>query len=139
MKLRGFLAFVYLACFCVILAGCSGGGGSGHRVKGQVLLDGKAVSDAHVVFEGDGGNTAVTNAEGKFEFTGATPFTTLKPGKYRVMISKYVDIKTGNTPDKEDLEQLKAAGTIKNLVPAKYSDLEMDVLTADIKEGANDL
>ena len=132
-----------LATFAIalaaILAGCgSGGGGSGLKVKGQVLLDSKPLTDAQLTFEGPGGKLATTDAEGKFELDGRTPATSLKPGKYVVLVNKWVD-KKGNPIDKEDLEQHKSAGTAKNLVPQKYWDIEFAPLTAEIKEGVNEL
>jgi hypothetical protein len=127
----------FVACLVVALAGCSAGG-SGINVKGQVLLDGKALAGAHVVFEGPGGSSATTDSDGNFEIKSATKFDSIKPGKYFVYITKYVD-KKGNAPDPEERDQLIAAKLLKNLVPAKYSDPESNVLTEEIKEGANNL
>ena len=134
--MRNLPALVSIFCMFFALAGCSGT--VGPSVKGQVLFDGKAVSDARVVFDGVGGSAAVTNEEGKFYLDGTT-FKTVKPGKYIVRVSKLVDKKTGKVPDREDYDQLLAADGLKNLLPAKYNQKEENPLIAEIKEGANDL
>lgn len=109
------------------------------KIKGQVLLDTKPVSEAQVTFEGPGGNVAVTNEEGKFEFDGTSAYKTLKPGKYIVIVTKMVDKKTGKVPPPEDYEQMVAAGTGKSVIPDIYTERETSPLNVDIVEGANDL
>jgi hypothetical protein len=136
MRMRIPPGLVSISCLFCALAGCSGT--AGPSVKGQVLFDGKPVSDARVVFEGVGGSAAATDEEGKFHLDGTT-FKTVKPGKYIVRISKLVDKKTGKVPDREDYDQLLAADGLKNLLPAKYNQKEENPLIAEIKEGANDL
>lgn len=120
----------------VFLVGCSGGS-TGTTVKGQVLYDGKAVSDAQVLFHGDGGSSAFTDQEGKFYLDG-TFGQTIKEGSYRVVVTKYVD-KKGKIPEPEELEQLEAAGLVKSALPPIYADQEVTPLTAEIKPGANEL
>lgn len=137
MDRRRLATVVCFAAGGLFLVGCSGSP-RGPKVSGQVLLDGKELSDAQVVFEGKGGGVTRTNSEGKFQFDGATPATTVQPGKYLVLITKFVD-KKGNLPDAEEYEQLVAANLVKNLVPAKYSDLEVAPLTADVHEGVTEL
>jgi hypothetical protein len=130
-----------LFCISVGLIGCSGGGNF-PRIKGQVLLDGKAVSQARVEFKGEtGGNVAMTDDEGKFEFDGSSVFKTLKVDKYKVTISKYVYIgKSSKIPEPEDYGQLEASGLGKNILPAAYFDPAFTPFTGiEIKEGMNEL
>lgn len=136
MQMRRCSAVLFLSCLVVFLASCSGA--AGPRVKGQVLLDGKAVEGARVVFHGDGGNVTVTDAEGKFSLDGTT-FKSVKPGKYIVRITKYVDKKTGQAIDPEQYDQVLAAGTAKNFLPDKYGGDEMNPLSGEIKAGENAL
>jgi hypothetical protein len=123
--------------FLIFAIGCSGP--VGPSVKGQVLLDGKPVSGARVVFEGKGGSLAVTDDNGKFHLDGST-FKKVDPGVYIVRVSKYIDAKTGKTPDSDDYEQMVAAGTFKNALPDIYAGNEGNPLTGiEIKEGQNEL
>jgi hypothetical protein len=134
--MRNFPALVSISCLVCALAGCSGQ--VGPRVKGQVLFEGKPVSEARVIFEGAGGSAAVTDEEGKFYLDGTT-FKTVKPGKYIVRVSKLVDKKTGKVPEREDYDQLHAADKLKNLLPARFNQNEENPLVAEIKEGVNEL
>jgi hypothetical protein len=123
----------------LIIAGCSGGG---NRVTGKVLLDGNPLAGAEVRFE-KGGKAgadkfvARTDEEGKFEIV-PIGGRSIEPGKYVVLISKYVD-KTGKQTAPEEVEQLRAAGTAKNIVPEKYNDPSSPNLTAEVKEGKTEL
>lgn len=137
MYLRTFVPFLSVAGLCLLLAGCSGR--VGPTVKGQVMLDGQPLGQARVVFEGkSGGALATTDAEGKF-FLDGTLHKTLQPGSYTVRVTKFVDKKSGEVPSENDYEQLLITGQVKNLVPAQYDKSEGNPLTAEIKEGANDL
>lgn len=118
----------------LVLTGCTGGE---RTVSGEVKLDGKPLPGATISFEGDatsnlGGFAGKTDDQGKF----VIPVPSLKPGKYRVLIAKFVD-KKGKVLDPEEMEQMKAAGLLKNLVPPKYNDPAESVLIVDIKEGSN--
>jgi hypothetical protein len=136
MPMRFSLPLFVFAGLIFCLAGCSGA--TGPQIKGQVLLDGKPVAGARVEFHGKGGSVAVTDDEGKFYLDG-TAFKKVEPGSYIVRVSKYVDRKTGKAPNAEEYDQLVAAGTIKNSLPEKYGAAEMNPLTAEIKEGLNEL
>src|SRR5262245_8767042 len=127
----------------VALAGCSG---SGPTVKGVVKMDGQPLADAHLVFEPAerdpklGGDAVRTDADGKFEVLPDRRKRGLRPGKYFVRISKWVDKKTGKVPDPEDFEQLKTANRLRNLVPSQYNDPESNPpFVFDVKSGTNDL
>jgi hypothetical protein len=122
-----------------MLAGCGGSGG-GTRVQGKVLLNDKPLAGAEVLLEGkekgaEGGYGGKTNEQGEFDIT-STGSKPIKPGTYRVLISKYVD-KQGRTPDPEEFEQMRARGELVNLLPHEYSDPASSDLFAEVKEGVN--
>jgi hypothetical protein len=52
-----------------------------------------------------------------------------------VVVSKFVDEKTGNAVSQADYGQLKRQGKLKNIVPPTYSDSSSSTLTVDVKEG----
>ena len=137
MLLRVSTLFFAIGGLILVLAGCSGGT-VGPKVKGQVLLDGKGVARAHVMFHGKGGTTTFTDDEGNF-FLDGTTYKSVQPGKYVVRITKYVDKKSGQPVDAEDYGMLVASGKIKNILPDKYGAEEENPLVADIKEGLNEL
>jgi hypothetical protein len=73
----------------LFLAGC--GGGTFPSVTGTVTLDGQPLSGAVVVFNPDGGGqvaTGVTNSSGKFTMGTLRQGDGVRPGKYRVTITK---------------------------------------------------
>lgn len=124
--------------FLLLMAGCGGGG---PKLKGKVLLDSQPLADAVLTFQGKegGGFGVTTDANGEFEMTPNSPGgQSVKPGEYRVSISKVVDPK-GKALKPEDLGQIQASGKAKQLVPAKYSDPAQTTLTATIKGGDNNL
>jgi hypothetical protein len=129
--------FFLFSLFVVFVTGCSDV--VGPKVKGQVLLDGKPVAGARVMFFGKGGGGSVTDSDGKFYLDGTT-FKTVQPGKYIVMVSKYVDMKTGKAFEGEDYEQAVAAGKAKSELPERYGRNEENPLTGiEIKDGMNEL
>ena len=112
------------------------------KVPGVVTMDGKPLADAEVVFEPAdkdqklGGATARTDEQGKFLIQTSKQLT-MKPGKYAVYISKWVD-KQGKSFPPEEMEMQKAAGLAVNAVAAKFSNREqVPIHTADIKPGTN--
>lgn len=138
MNCRHLTAMMGLIVLFLAAGGCSSSP-TFPKIKGQVLLDSKPVSEARITFEGPGGNVATTDEEGKFEFDGSGPYKTLKPGKYIVVVTKIVDAKTGQVPPPEDYEQVEAAGTGKSVIPFKYTDRESSPLNVEIVEGSNEL
>lgn len=138
--MKGSLGLVVL----ILVSGCSGGAPS--KITGRVTLDRQPLADAQVQFfpRMAGAklsvNGARTDAQGRFEIrphpkTGVT----LRPGVYGVFITKHVG-RDGTAPSEEDRAMLEAAGQLKNLVPARYSDPEAaPLIQIEIKEGQNDL
>jgi hypothetical protein len=124
----------------IVLAGCSGS--SGPQITGLVMLDGSPLADAELLFEkrdkeGVGKFGARCNAEGKFEVPNI-PGRNIAPGKYVVLITKWVD-KKGKITEPAEIDQLRAAGLARNIVPDKYGDAASSPLSAEIKEGKNEL
>jgi len=139
MNSRSLAAIASTFALFLAITGCSSNPAF-PKIKGQVLLDTKPVSEARVTFQGPaGGNVAVTNEEGKFEFDGSGPYKTLKPGKYIVLVTKVVDKKTGQVPAPEEYEQLVASNMGKSVIPYIYTERETSPLNVDIVEGPNDL
>jgi hypothetical protein len=120
-------------------AGCFGGG---TKVTGAVNLDGRPLAEAKVLFVPKTNRKLPssftrTDAEGRFRLDRHCG-QPLRPGKYAVLITKYVD-KTGKVPDTEEADQPDASGELRNLVPARYNDADRSPLVVDIKEGENAL
>ena len=120
----------------VLLTGCGGGGGG--RIEGKVMYNGEPLPGARVVFEPKekgltSGYTATTNDKGEYVMT-PVKGASIKPGKYGVAVTKYVD-KKGQTPDSEDLEQLVARGEARSVLPRNYGDPVTSDLYADVKDG----
>lgn len=137
MRMRRVFPAASILCLAIVLNGC-GKGSAGPSVKGQVLLDDQPLAGARVVFEGVGGNKAVTDDKGKFLLDGKV-FKSVKPGKYIVRITKHVNKKTGDAPSAEEHDQLLFAGELKNILPAHYGRKEENPLIVEIKEGVNEL
>jgi hypothetical protein len=145
----------FFLCLCAALAsvlflgGCSGG--KGPTVKGTVTMDGNPLDHAELAFvpEDSKGQVAAdivrTNEKGEFEVKPSSKKRGLKPGKYYVKISKWVDKKTNQVPvlDPEagmDVEQLKTAGMLKNVVPERYSSTDnlAGLLTIEVTADGKD-
>jgi hypothetical protein len=131
-----------IAFIAAVAAGCSGGGST---VKGKVTLDGNPIgARAKVEFEpvdpkaGLNGCVVFTKDDGTFEYSPPKAAFSLKPGKYKVFISRMVD-KDGNVPTDDDPGQLEMAGKLKNQVSMKYYNRQQPQFTVDITGGTNDL
>jgi hypothetical protein len=138
--------------FCLLEGGCSGGKG---KITGTVKVNGTPVEGAKVEFRpsdkklGRSITYAYTGPDGKFELLpprGASE--ALKPGKYVVLITKWVDKKTGKVPSEEERGQLEARlgpqpeGSMlrkyRNDIPREYSDEAFPKITVEIKAGSNE-
>lgn len=126
------------------IVGCSKG--SGAAVAGKVTLDSKPLENAMISFEpfdkandaGIGGDVVITDAKGEFKIDPSAKKRGLRPGKFAVWITKWVD-REGKSPPAEELEMQKSAGVLKNLVPGKYSNHEeTPLIFAEIKPGKNE-
>lgn len=140
IPLRLFLLFPVAVVF--VASGCSGSGAS---VKGSVKLDGSPIgAKTKVEFEPVdpkaklGGAVAWTKDDGTFEHSPANRAFALKPGKYKVLVSRMVD-KDGKVPAEDDPGQLEAAGRLRNQVAARFSAAEKPEITIELKDGDNAL
>ena len=115
------------------------------EVRGKVTLDAMPLADAKVLFEPEDptrpGASVRTAADGTFEIMPhETTGETLPPGKYVVVVSKKVGT-TDNAPVEieDDLEQLEAAGMVRETLPPRYSRRDQTTLAAEVKPEQNDL
>jgi len=137
------LWLVVLVLSPLFLAGCSSG--AGLSVSGKATLDDKPLDGATLEFapidskERIGNERVVTDSQGNFTITPDKKKFGLRPGKFGVRVSKWVDKKTGKPPDNpDDIEQLRLSGLGVNSVPFKYSDpVTNPVITVDLKAGKN--
>jgi hypothetical protein len=118
----------------MLTSGC-GGGDAGVKVTGSVTM--KSGSPASVVVSFIPSDpklpnqSALTDAGGKFE-------TSLRPGKYSVVLSKKVDA-SGNVPGPDvDVGQLPE-DALREAIPTQYTDRASTPLSADIPAGGVDL
>ena len=124
--------FIGFAC---LLLGCSETRkGDKAEVFGMVTLDGKPVDNAQIRFMPKS-NTDLgtafcrTNAQGEFIIKpDANDNNWLKPGTYKVLISKIAPI------------EVKAMGAPEvNLLPSQYNLQDKTPLSAELKKGENKL
>ncbi len=145
----------------VFLLGCSGTDKWAERLpetveaRGVVLLDGKPVEGASVVFvpvDPSGHQAyAVTDEDGEFELRAFPAKSGAVPGKYKVTVSKTVETgeevaeelggesETDEGPvDRATVKKAKQAWA--NALPAKYANPKTSGLTAEIPpEGTDSL
>ena len=120
--------------FCFLLGCSETRKGDKAEVFGMVTLDGKPVDNAQIRFmpksNTDLGTAFTrTNAQGEFIIkTDANDNNWLKPGTYKVLISKIAPI------------EVKAMGAPEvNLLPPQYSSQDKTPLSAELKNGENKL
>jgi hypothetical protein len=143
LPLRRWVPLVLFA-LPLLLTGCSGSGGN-VSASGTVTLDGTPVANAILEFtpleskEKIGAAVTRTNDKGEFRIAPDGKSRGMSPGNYGVRVSKWVDKKTKQPPDPEQLEQYKLAGMLVNVLPYRYSDPEQNPpITFDLKAGKND-
>jgi hypothetical protein len=134
--------FVLPGLVFLALAGCAGGGPT---VTGVIHMDGAPLADAEVELvpydrsESLGGDIGRTDSAGRFEIKPDKRKAPLNPGKYAILVSKWVDAK-GQPLSPEEAPMQKMAGTARNLVPEQYNNPQhLSPLSAEIKAGKNDL
>lgn len=129
--------FWLIAGTIAFAVGCGSSGPATEPVSGTVFVDGKPVEGVEVFFSTDAvAATGMTDASGRFELpSGASS------GPNKVWLRKFV----GGDPallqmDAEQLAAMTSAGGAgakipKSLLPAKYSDPAVTILTFDVPEG----
>lgn len=112
-------------------------------VAGTVTLDGTPLTDATLTFVYEGappdgylGCGASTDAQGRYQAS-STGQVGAVPGIYKVTVSKQVaaDGKTVDPKEGTDLEQLRAAGGVKETIPPKYTDPATTDLKVTVEKG----
>ncbi|HVA45803.1 MAG TPA: carboxypeptidase-like regulatory domain-containing protein [Pirellulales bacterium] len=141
------MRWLSLALLAVGLAGC-GKQKKGPQLdlvpaSGTVTLDGQPLADAVIAFafqgtppEGFYSSGATTDAQGHYELVSMGQKGTI-PGNYKVTVSKQVNA-TGQPLKLEegmDMEQLRASGGVKEMVPDKYTAIDTTDLTTSIENG----
>ena len=144
--------WLILCCFGMIisLASCSRNALPIAPVTGTILYQGKPAADAYIQFHSETPETC-RSATGMTDANGVYTLSTVgstapgaMPGKYRVTVSKMVDI----NKDKVDSAAAKPGDApsdyvaykepeMKNLYPAKWALPETSGLTAEVKKGKN--
>lgn len=137
-SMRLVLASFGLAAGAVLFAsGCGSDGPAMAPVSGTALIDGKPVEGVEVHFAtADAAGSGITDASGRFVLAAGA-----SPGPNKVWLRKFV----GGDPallemDAEQLAAMSAAGPAgakipKPLLPPKYSDPAVTVLTFDVPAG----
>lgn len=140
----------------LLLAGCGGdeGGDLPATVdaSGVVLLDGKAVQGASVVFipvdPGQYPAFSSTDRNGNFDLKAFEAKGGAVPGKYQVQVSKTVEITEDGTPKLVDLgpdaahaeQDPNPKASWENMLPPKYASAATSQITVDIPEtGRSDI
>jgi hypothetical protein len=123
----GAIAGALIACLAASAMGCGGGApnlGAAHPVKGRVTLpDGKTMPGLKVVFWGPTSDSALTESDGTFAFTGEKGG--LPAGDYKVRL--------------EIAQSGKASKNATLPFPSRYLDEDFSGLTAKVTaDGPND-
>lgn len=142
--------------------GCSGGEDEWTRnlpetvnASGFLLMDGKPLEGATLVLiPSDGGKhaaNAVSDSSGAFEFKAFPSKEGAVPGKYKVTVSKTIEVQGGTSPRAELPESVAEEGAAHaaeetagvdwvNALPKQYANPNTSGLTAEIPpDGTDDL
>ena len=151
MKMK-YLMLLAVAASAILVSGC--GKDLGYRkTTGVVTLDGSPLAGAIVTFvaQGQGAESgaATTNEKGEYSANSGSVGEGLKPGEYKVTISKretVVDedlerLKAGEITD-DEYQEIKAKRGMKensgsvgaNLVPEEYSSAATTSLSATVTD-----
>jgi hypothetical protein len=115
----------------LLLSGCGANGGFA-PVNGRVLLDGKPVENAAVLFEPETGGmpaTGVTNSNGEFSLstTGHGPGAAI--GKHGVSVSKQVVAQPNRKVEEGEIVPMK------HETPEKYASPSTSGFSIEVKPG----
>jgi hypothetical protein len=122
---------------CTLAAGCSGSKQTPvYPVRGQVLLNGKPLSQAIVTFHHQGSGpdapapSAQTDSEGRYTLTSYQNGDGAPEGEYAVSLVCFRtrELRKGSDED-----------TARNIVPARYANAATSRLTAKVAAGKNEL
>lgn len=122
---------LWLLLCLVVLAGCGGDGGFA-PVTGRVLLNGKPVEGAAVLFEPEAGGvpaTGVTNANGEFSLSTTGHGVGAAIGKHGVSVSKQVVAQPNRKVEEGEIVPMKYE------TPEKYASTRTSGFSIDVKRG----
>jgi hypothetical protein len=135
-----------LAVLAIAAGGCGKPASGGKPVTGQVTFNGTPIQGASITFVPSTGGApgfAMTDAEGKYTAR-SSQGEGLPPGSYQVTVMKtdapppqstVSDQDAGYVPPDPDAPPT----VIKDLLPAKYKDVQTSGLTAEVKaDGKNE-
>jgi hypothetical protein len=155
MKMKALMMLAVAAC-AVLVSGC--GKDLGYRkTTGVVTVDGSPLAGAVVTFvaQGQGGESgaATTNDKGEYSAITGSVGEGLKPGEYKVTITKretVVDedlerLKAGEITE-DEYQQIKAGRSLQessgsvgaSLVPEQYGSVATTDLTVTVTDNAKD-
>ena len=135
--------YIVSASLLLSFGGCSGSGDDGgpNRVpaKGTVTYKGQPVEGARVVFSpvapGEHAATATTGSGGEFRVGTLESADGAVPGKYNVGISKTETTSEVIPEDDPRYGNVTPKTTVTEHLPAKYKNPAKSGLTAEIKDG----
>jgi hypothetical protein len=121
-----------LLLICIgLLCGCGSGDGLA-PVHGLVLLDGKPVEGAAVMFEHDSGGvpaTGITDANGEFSLTTAGQGVGATIGHNSVSVAKQVIAQPNRKIEESEIVEMKSE------TPVKYASPRTSGLNIEVKRG----
>ena len=127
----------------VAVAGCVGSPSNLPQlvpVSGTVMLDGEPLSGAVVTFiptestRGTGAN-GYTDTAGKYEIVANHGGKGAPEGTYKVLIAKLVMPDGSDFPINSNIAPLDSPA--RQILPARYSEVNQTELTATVRDGAN--
>ena len=124
-------AAVCLLYWLTLVAGC-GRSGAVVPVQGRVLLDGKPVAGAAVLFEPTSGGvpaTGTTDSEGKFSLTTTGQGPGAAVGAHNVSVSKQTFAQPGRKVEEGEIVAMKSE------TPVKYASPATSGLTVEVTKG----
>lgn len=136
---RGGFGLVLGVTICVA-GGCGSRRPATVSVTGRVLLDGKPVVEAAVIFEPEAGGMparAITGADGSYTLTTFQPNDGAVAGRYRVGVLKMDS--TGIQADARRIESGEFSGTVEVRweLPVRYMAPETSGLSAEVSVPAS--
>jgi hypothetical protein len=123
--------YLLIACCVIALPGC-GGDQRFVPVQGRVLLDGKPVAGAAVLFEPEGGGvpaTGVTDGSGEFSLSTSGRGAGAVTGKHSVSVSKQVAAQPNRKVEEGEIVPMKFE------TPEKYASPQTSGLTIEVTRG----
>ncbi len=136
------MRYVLPGIVCVALVGCGSGVSPTADVTGEVTLDGKPLETGVIIFE----TTGARPSTGKIENGKIVEVTTYKTGdgasvgQSKVSITAFKppeSVEVSHPGDEMPTDANYMVGTL--LLPERYSNPESSGLTAEIKEGENNV